>query len=611
MAFAASGSSLYNIDLTTGKAANLGTIGNGSLNLIGLAATASSAPDGNDLLSGDAGNDILIGGTGNDFLDGGTGNDTLRGNQGRDTLQGGDGDDFLDGGDDNDFLRGDGGKDFLLGGRGNDFLTGGKDHDRLRGGSGNDQLVGEQGDDFLDGGRGDDLLSGGEGNDIVVGGLGNNTLTGSSGNDILVAGGGAQLFGLTSQNSLVSFDPDQTDQTQVIPVTGLNGNLLGIDVRPADGRLYGITDTNNIYRIDTVSGVATLVSTLSPIPFAGGIQSGFDFNPVPDRLRLVGSNNQNLRINVDTGAIADFAPNTPGFQPDADVNFATGDVNSGDPSITAVAYTNAFFGAPSPTGLVPATRTTQLFGIDSDRDVLVLQNPPNDGVLRTIGALGVNFGPTGGFDIFSPADGVNIAYAASGSTFFTIDLTTGVATTLGNIGNGSFNLIGLAAVAVGGDGSNSLDGGTGNDTLVGGTGADRLVGGSGDDALNGAAGNDVLIGGSGRDRFVFDTGTVFSANGVGVDSIRDLVSGVDKIVLDKTTFAALQSIAGNGFSIASEFAVVADDIAAAVSTAFITYSAATGNLFYNQNGAAAGFGTGAQFATVNTAPTAIDFAIVV
>lgn len=70
-------------------------------------------------------------------------------------------------------------------------------------------------------------------------------------------------------------------------------------------------------------------------------------------------------------------------------------------------------------------------------------------------------------------------------------------------------------------------------------------------------------------------------------------------------------MAGNGFSVASEFAVVGSDAAAETSDAFITYNSTNGNLFYNQNGAAAGFGTGAQFATILTsvALSATDFVI--
>jgi Ca2+-binding RTX toxin-like protein len=67
-----------------------------------------------------------------------------------------------------------------------------------------------------------------------------------------------------------------------------------------------------------------------------------------------------------------------------------------------------------------------------------------------------------------------------------------------------------------------------------------------------------------------------------------------------------------GFSVASEFAKVASDALAATSEAFITYSSATGNLFYNQNGANAGLGSGGQFATLANLPdlTATDFCII-
>lgn len=258
-----------------------------------------------------------------------------------------------------------------------------------------------------------------------------------------------KVYGLADSNTLVSFDPNDPTKTKSVAVTGIEGTLLGIDFRPANGLLYGVTDTNNIYTINLSTGAASLVSKLSPVPFNGGFQSGFDFNPVPDRLRLVGSNDQNFRINVDTGAIADGDPVTSGFQPDGTLAYAAGDSNFGaDPNITAVAYTNSFSGPPSPMGVTPPTRTTTLYGIDSVRDILVLQNPPNAGTLNTIGSLGVDFGPTGGFDIFSPAAGVNTAYAASGSNLYTINLNTGEAQLLGTIGSGDRNIIGLAATTV-------------------------------------------------------------------------------------------------------------------------------------------------------------------
>ena len=81
--------------------------------------------------------------------------------------------------------------------------------------------------------------------------------------------------------------------------------------------------------------------------------------------------------------------------------------------------------------------------------------------------------------------------------------------------------------------------------------------------------------------------------------------------MSKKTFTAITSNIGTGFSKATEFAVVTSDAAAATSQAFIVYNQGTGNLFYNQNGALAGFGTGAEFATLTNPPllAATDFVI--
>lgn len=138
----------------------------------------------------------------------------------------------------------------------------------------------------------------------------------------------------------------------------------------------------------------------------------------------------------------------------------------------------------------------------------------------------------------------------------------------------------------------------GNDLIFGLAGNDTLIGGNGNDTLNGGSGSDLLIGGAGRDRFVYDTNTAFTSSAVGVDTIVDFSTQADKIVLDKTTFAAIASRAGNGFSNASDFAIVSSNIAAETSAARIVYNTGNGSLFYNQNGAAAGFGSGAQFATL-------------
>lgn len=235
---------------------------------------------------------------------------------------------------------------------------------------------------------------------------------------------------LSSDNTLYTYNPSVGFVNPRRINNGINGgNFIGIDFRPADGRLYGLTDTDQIYIIDPVTGGAKLVSILTST-FDGGFQSLMDFNPSVDRLRLIGSNDQNLAVNVDTGAVTAQTALT----------YATGDRNQGvNPSITAGAYNNNFAGAAQ----------TVLYNIDSEKDVLTIQNPTANGVNVTVGSLNFNAAPNAGLDIFSTPQGTNAAVAVSDTTLYCIDLTTGAATsifpntgritnTVPNVPNGGF-----------------------------------------------------------------------------------------------------------------------------------------------------------------------------
>lgn len=223
------------------------------------------------------------------------------------------------------------------------------------------------------------------------------------------------LVGLTNSNSLVLFDSATPSSSSTVSVTGVTGTLLGIDFRPANGLVYGLTDTNNLYTINPFTGAATFVSTLS-VPFTGGQISGVDFNPVPDRLRVVGANDQNFRINVDTGAV-----------------IVDGTINPGDPNLTGAAYTNVD---------TDLNTGTTLYTIDYVTDQLFIQNPPNDGTLVAVGSLGIDFGPEVGFDI-ATVNGANFAFATSGSNLYSIDLGTGAASFIGATGA---SFVGLTSI---------------------------------------------------------------------------------------------------------------------------------------------------------------------
>ncbi len=235
-----------------------------------------------------------------------------------------------------------------------------------------------------------------------------------------------QIVGLTPDNRLVTFDAARPKIANRVAATGVEGKLIGIDVRPADGRLYGVDDRGIIYVFEMPRGVATIVARVAQ-PFAGTPKSVVDFNPQADRLRLINLAGTSLRIVTESGAAT----------VDGRLRYADGDANqSKSPTVTTGAYTNAFAGA----------RGTELFNIDTALDVLVLQSPPNDGVLQTRGKLGVDFSPASAFDITPTADGGNQAYAVSNRTLYRIDLATGRAQRAARISGLDADLIDIAII---------------------------------------------------------------------------------------------------------------------------------------------------------------------
>ncbi|BAY35528.1 hemolysin-type calcium-binding region (plasmid) [Tolypothrix tenuis PCC 7101] len=98
------------------------------------------------------------------------------------------------------------------------------------------------------------------------------------------------------------------------------------------------------------------------------------------------------------------------------------------------------------------------------------------------------------------------------------------------------------------------------------------------------------------------------------DRIVDFVTGIDKILLDQTTFTTLTNTA-NGSLTASEFAVIDESVNGATvvgaSIARIVFNRFNGDLFYNPDGATAGLGLGGYFAKLSgvSSMSATDFAL--
>lgn len=231
------------------------------------------------------------------------------------------------------------------------------------------------------------------------------------------------VYAVTDNQTLVTWDAnDPTNLLSGTAISGLaaNESVRGIDFRPATGELYAVGSFNNLYRIDTSSGNASLVGGGSFAPGMNGSSFGFDFNPVIDRIRLVGDVNQNLVLNPNDGTSTQVT----------DLFYGSGDINEGtDPNVVASAYTNSFFGAAS----------TQLYGIDTGLDILVTQ-ANSAGTLMTVGDLGVDMNDTATFDISGltgVAYGTIVETQTSRSLFWTMDLSTGQSTVLGEVGGGS------------------------------------------------------------------------------------------------------------------------------------------------------------------------------
>jgi hypothetical protein len=217
---------------------------------------------------------------------------------------------------------------------------------------------------------------------------------------------------LVGDKTLVMFDTESLAVGVTMEVSGVD-KLHGIDVRPADGLLYGVGADGSVVTIDTATGAATAKSKLSQsIP--DGVAAIVDFNPVADRLRFMGSDGTNLRANVDDGMVT----------VDTKLSYDAADMHAGEaPAIVAAAYTNSI-GKPE---------ATKMFDIDATIVALIQQVPPNDGILKAIGKLGIDAADTYALDIASTAELVNTAYLVAGATLYTVNLDTGAATAVGEI----------------------------------------------------------------------------------------------------------------------------------------------------------------------------------
>jgi hypothetical protein len=220
------------------------------------------------------------------------------------------------------------------------------------------------------------------------------------------------IVGLVNGKSIVIIDPATRKVAFKADIKGAS-SLVGIDVRPADGMVYGVAADGTIFTIHSKTGQASMKSKMSEV-LKPGVVATVDFNPVADRLRVMGSDGTSLRVNVDDGkAIVDGSH-----------KYKNGDANAGKtPKVVAGAYSNSWKG----------TKATALYNVDAATGALVTQAPPNDGVLNTIGSLGVAVNGPVAFNIVARGEDQNDGWLVTGGALYKVDIKTGKATMTGKI----------------------------------------------------------------------------------------------------------------------------------------------------------------------------------
>jgi len=214
-----------------------------------------------------------------------------------------------------------------------------------------------------------------------------------------------ELFaGTAGKERLVVFSSKNPGKVDGARVRGLGGDrITGLDVRPCTRRVYAqgtAEGTSRLYqlRLRVREGRTQIRGRVRAKPLGmrymtDGTSFGFDFNPTVDRIRVVSEADENKRVSPGEGGgrcPKEETPTAGTVTQDLPLQYALTDENVlENPTVVGSAYTNNRAGATE----------TELYGIDAGLDVLVEQDPPNNGTLNTDGELGVNATRALGFDV--------------------------------------------------------------------------------------------------------------------------------------------------------------------------------------------------------------------
>ena len=255
-----------------------------------------------------------------------------------------------------------------------------------------------------------------------------------------------------------------------VDVSGVRGSetLVAIDYRPATGQLIGLgidgsAETGTLYIVDPDGGAVEPIGGQSSIVLYDAAATpavvdlpadgwSIDVNSAVDKVRVVNANGINFRVDPTNGTIVDSNSTATSAQGDTSLTGLSGTGNALGAS--GVAYTNAWGGAGA----------TTLYILDSTGDKLCrFAADPNAGVASDChnvvsGTPAVAFDVPAGADIDFAGDvrvnagneaATGLVWAAlnrSGQArLYTIDVTSGVATEVAQIGTG----VTVLSIAVG------------------------------------------------------------------------------------------------------------------------------------------------------------------
>jgi len=247
------------------------------------------------------------------------------------------------------------------------------------------------------------------------------------------------VFATTQSNRLVRFSagaPARLAGGRAISGMHPGEQVVGLDFRPADGRLYAMGTAGQLYVVDPVTAIA---ETVGP----GGLRTlvmdevGFAFDPATDRIRMVTTTGYSLRLHPDTGALVDGDPIAAGLQADAPLEYGPTEFERGvAPRLAAAAIVHlpASGARPALTTQYAIDRGTRTLVTQGSREHTHPRPPLQSGQLFTVGLLAIDLGDGPlSFDAKDPRLALLCVSRGVRSELYRVDLRTAAVESLGRI----------------------------------------------------------------------------------------------------------------------------------------------------------------------------------